>query len=453
VKKYERYKKLIQILSSAIIITMLLTLYMIFWYELISPSIGVWYWRKGNWVIGILYGALTLFFVSMYGGFKLGYLERWNVIYSQILSMIIVNFISYIQMALLAYHFPEVWVFVILTICESAIIIAWAFIYGSIYTRLFPPKKMLFIYGNENSLCLLDKLRRRKDQYFIEKVISIKEKDQIKMEVCDYDGVILCDIETSERNVILKDCFDNSLDAYITPKISDILVRSSEEIHTVDTPLIRARNRGLTVEQQFGKRCMDIVISILALIILWPIMLLTAVAVKLYDRGNIIYKQKRLTLRGKQFYLYKFRSMRMDAEKDGVARLAAQEDDRVTPVGKVIRMIRFDELPQLWNVLKGDMSLVGPRPERPEIASEYQKRLPQFSGRLKVKAGLTGYAQIYGKYNTTPYDKLKLDLTYIQNYSVLLDFKLLLLTIKILFMRESTEGVEDTEMIETPKEM
>ena len=148
-----------------------------------------------------------------------------------------------------------------------------------------------------------------------------------------------------------------------------------------------------------------------------------------------------MTIDGREFYIFKFRSMRMDAEKDGIARLASENDDRITPIGKIIRMTRLDELPQLLNVLKGDMSLVGPRPERPEIAREYEAVLPQFKSRLKVKAGLTGYAQIYGKYNTTPYDKLKLDLTYIQNYSFVLDLKLILLTAKILFMKESTEGV------------
>ena len=231
----------------------------------------------------------------------------------------------------------------------------------------------------------------------------------------------------------------------MTPKISDILVRSSREMHTFDTPLLLSRNNGLTAEQLFGKRCLDIVVSFLMIILAFPVMLLTALAVKLYDGGSAIYKQKRLTLDGREFYVYKFRSMRMDAEKDGVARLASENDERITPVGKLIRMMRIDELPQLWNVLIGDMSLVGPRPERPEIAAEYENWLPQFKSRLKVKAGLTGYAQIYGKYNTTPYDKLKLDLTYIQNYSFVLDLKLLLLTVKILFMKESTEGVTSPE--------
>ena len=141
--------------------------------------------------------------------------------------------------------------------------------------------------------------------------------------------------------------------------------------------------------------------------------------------------------------IYKFRSMVVNAEGDGKARLAAENDKRITPVGQFIRKTRLDELPQLINVLKGEMSIVGPRPERPEIIAEYEKKIPEFSCRLKVKGGLTGYAQIYGKYNTTPYDKLKMDMMYIQNYSFLLDIKLILMTAKVIFMKESTEGVHE----------
>lgn len=444
-KDYRSYKRSVRMLSALITVLMLTAIYMVFWYKLISPSTGVWYWRKGNWVMGGLYAALILFFMSMYGGFKLGDLEKGNVIYSQILSMFFVNFITYIQMSLLAYHFPKIWIFALLMVCEAVAIAIWIFIYAVIYRHLFPPRKLLLVYENQKALKLLGKFQKRGDRYQIERIACCDEtsKEEIVRLAGQYDGVILNDIPTSIRNYVLKECFQKSIRVYMTPKISDILVRSSAEMHTFDTPLLLSRNNGLTPEQQLGKRCLDVAVSFLMLIIASPFMMITALAVKLYDGGSVIYKQKRLTIDGKEFYVYKFRSMRMDAEKDGVARLASEHDDRITPVGKIIRMTRMDELPQLLNVLKGDMSLVGPRPERPEIAAEYETWLPQFKSRLKVKAGLTGYAQIYGKYNTTPYDKLKLDLTYIQNYSFVMDLKLILLTVKILFMKESTEGVED----------
>ena len=189
------------------------------------------------------------------------------------------------------------------------------------------------------------------------------------------------------------------------------------------------------------KRLLDIVLSLIAIIISSPFMLITAAAIKLYDGGKVFYKQTRLTKDGKEFEVIKFRSMIQDAEKDGVARLAKDGDDRITPVGKIIRMLRLDEIPQLFNILKGDMSFVGPRPERPEIAKQYEKVMPEFALRLQVKAGLTGYAQVYGKYNTPPYDKVQMDLMYVANQSIIEDLKLMLMTFKILFIPSSTEGV------------
>ena len=209
---------------------------------------------------------------------------------------------------------------------------------------------------------------------------------------------------------------------------------------------------GLAVDQRAAKRVMDILISGIGIIITSPIMLIIAIAVKAYDRGPVFYFQDRLTLGGKPFKICKFRSMCVDSEKNG-ARLASKHDSRITPVGHVLRNLHLDELPQLFNVFKGDMSLVGPRPERESIMLEYEKELPEFYYRLKVKAGLTGYAQVYGKYNTTPYDKLKLDLFYIENYSVWLDLKLMLLTLKILFTPDSTEGVDEKQVTAMKKQV
>ena len=227
----------------------------------------------------------------------------------------------------------------------------------------------------------------------------------------------------------------------------------AEELHLFDTPILLTREYSLTMEQRFAKRTLDIVCSLILLIIASPIMLITAIAIKLYDRGPVLYKQVRCTKDQREFYIMKFRSMRTDAEKDGVARLAKKNDDRITPIGKFIRKVRIDELPQLINILKGDMSFIGPRPERPEIIAQYMEVMPEFAYRMKVKAGLAGYAQVYGKYNTTPYDKLKLDLTYIENYSFWMDIQLMLLTLKILFWPDSTEGVESEQITALKQEM
>ena len=218
------------------------------------------------------------------------------------------------------------------------------------------------------------------------------------------------------------------------------------ELNLFDSPLLLSRNnQGLQIEQEIMKRIIDIVGSLIGIVITIPIFLIVGICIKMTDGGPVIYQQTRLTKNGKKFQIYKFRTMVQNAEADGKARLASEGDPRILPIGRVLRATRLDELPQIYNILKGDMSIVGPRPERPELAAELEKEIPEFSFRLQVKAGLTGYAQVYGKYNTTPYDKLKLDLTYIRNYSVLEDLKLIIMTPKIMLMKESTEGVKEEQ--------
>ena len=258
-----------------------------------------------------------------------------------------------------------------------------------------------------------------------------------------YDAVIIGDIPAHERNQLMKLCFERSVRTYTVPKISDILLRTSTELDIFDSPLFLSRNEGLQIEQRIVKRLCDVVLSAVGLLLTSPFFAVIALMIKCTDRGPVFYRQDRLTKDGQVFSICKFRTMIQDAEKHTGARLASDHDDRILPVGRFLRRTRLDELPQLWNILKGDMSLVGPRPERPELAAEIEESIPEFAYRLKVKAGLTGYAQVYGKYNTTAYDKLKLDLTYIRKYSVFLDLKMILMTPKIMFLKESTEGVKE----------
>lgn len=251
---------------------------------------------------------------------------------------------------------------------------------------------------------------------------------------------MIYDVHSEMRNKIIKICFENDVRAYATTKISDILTRGAECVHLFDTPLLLYRNIGLTFVQRFFKRALDIIVSLIMLVITSPFLLASAIAIKLYDKGPVFFRQARGTIGGKIFYIHKFRSMIVDAEKDGAPHPAEEADPRITPVGKVLRASRLDELPQLIDILVGNMSLVGPRPERIEHIQQYTEEIPEFQYRLKVRGGLTGYAQLYGKYNTTPYDKIQLDLMYIQNYSFFLDIKLILMTLKIMFIKESTEG-------------
>ena len=323
----------------------------------------------------------------------------------------------------------------------------WTAISQGLYSMLFPPRDMLLVHGERSPEDILNKFKSRPDKYNICKCMPVKEGcEAICKEIENrYDAMVLWDIPANERNYLMKYCFAHSIRVYIMPKISDVLIKGASEMHIFDSPLYLIREYNLKVEQRFAKRCIDLICSLLLIIITSPIMLITAILIRLYDGGPALYKQVRCTLNGKEFKIIKFRSMKVDAEKDGVARLAMKEDDRITPIGKFIRAVRIDELPQLFNILVGDMSFIGPRPERPEIIAKYLEEMPEFAYRMKVKAGLAGYAQVYGKYNTTPYDKLKLDLSYIENYSIWLDLKLMLLTLKTVLKPESTEGVDKTQ--------
>ena len=229
---------------------------------------------------------------------------------------------------------------------------------------------------------------------------------------------------------------------FVIPRIGDVIMSGARHMHMFHLPMLTVSRYMANPEYLLAKRIIDIIVSAFGLIVLSPILLVTAIAIKATDHGPVFYKQVRLTKNGREFNIFKFRSMRVDAEKDGVARLSTgDKDDRITPVGRIIRACRIDELPQLINLLKGDLSIVGPRPERPEIAAQYCEEMPEFNLRLQAKAGLTGYAQVYGKYNTTPYDKLVMDLMYIAHPSIIVDFKIMFATVKILFLPESTEGV------------
>ena len=201
------------------------------------------------------------------------------------------------------------------------------------------------------------------------------------------------------------------------------------------------------------KRILDFLLALFGLLVLWPVFLIIAIAIKIDDPGPVFFSQKRVGLHKRYFQLYKFRSMKVDADKGGKGIVTMQNDDRITPVGKVIRACRLDELPQLYDIFIGNMTIVGPRPERLETIELYEKEMPEFGMRLQVKAGLTGYAQVYGKANTSPYDKLQMDLMYIGEQSVITDLKIIFATIKILFMPESTEGfAEEKDALGTEKE-
>ena len=446
-KKLETYKRLIQIAMSSICIGMQMAIYALFWYGYYSERMYLKFYFKGHLLMLFVYVVLLFFFSQMYGGMRIGYLRYGEVMFSQVFATVCVNAITYLQMCLMVRGFLDIRPMLYMTLSEAAVIVLWTMGSAGIYRRIFSPRNLLLVHGDRPVEDILQKFATRKDKYQVTKNIHIGMGAEAICQEAEngYDGLILWDIPAQIRNRLYKYCFGVGIRVYIMPKIPDILIKGADQLHLFDTPILLTREYVLSFEQRMAKRIIDFVCAFILCLITSPIMLLTAIAIKLYDRGPVLYKQIRCTRDMKEFYILKFRSMKVDAEKDGVARLAAKHDDRITPVGRFIRMVRIDELPQLFNILKGEMTFIGPRPERPEIIEQYMKDMPEFLFRTKVKAGLAGYAQVYGKYNTTPYDKLKLDLFYIENYSIWLDIKLMLLTLKILFKPDSTEGVDSSQ--------
>ncbi|MBR3972369.1 MAG: exopolysaccharide biosynthesis polyprenyl glycosylphosphotransferase [Oscillospiraceae bacterium] len=442
-KNREQYKKLLSLIASLIILCLQTGIFIFVWYHCYSES-GSNYFVRGNYFIIAQYMLMIFFFYKIYGGFRIGFLRMFEVVYSQVLSVICVNVMTYFQLCLIGRWeiMTHVTPILVMTVVDIVVALLWAFFSRWVYVKLYPPRKLLLVYGPYSPDNLIKKMSAREDKYEIEEAISIEQDiEEIEEKISQYANVILTDIPADLRNRLLKYCFKHNIRCYCVPKISDIMIMSSENIHLFDTSLLVFRNMGLTAEQRFAKRAFDLVLSLVLSILTAPIMLIIAACIKFYDGGPVFFAQDRLTKDGKVFKVIKFRSMKVQQENAQYT-LTRKDDDRVTPVGKVLRAIHFDELPQMYNILMGDMSFVGPRPECPKLAAEYSEIVPQFDYRLKVKAGLTGYAQVYGKYNTTPYDKLKLDLTYITKYSFLLDLKLIMLTVKILFQKENTEGIE-----------
>ena len=450
---YEQYKRIVKFLFSVIVLSLEMAVFWYIWLHFYNQKMETPYNRTGHWLMVAVYGIFLVLFNILYGGLKVGYLRTGNMIYSQFLASICANSMTYLQITLLTKSFQNLFPLFAMTAAELILIGFWSFLCTRLYRILYPPRSVLLIYGEHPVAGLMGKIHTRNDRFVIGETIHIsKGLSFIKERIKEYEGVVICDLPSHMRNVILKDCYEKGVRTYSTPKISDVIIRSAESLHLFDTPLLLSRNNGLTFEQRVMKRGIDLTLCLLALILLFPVFLITAIAIKLYDGGPVFYVQERCTKDKRIFQIYKFRSMIVNAEKDGHSVPAADRDPRITPVGRIIRGMRIDELPQILNILKGDMSIVGPRPERIEHVELYTKQIPEFGYRMKVKGGLTGYAQVYGKYNTTAYDKLKMDLMYIQNYSLLLDIEIIFKTVKDLFMKESTEGFESKEFLSSTKD-
>jgi len=400
-----------------------------------------YYW--GNYIVLLLYTANLYFTCRIYNGFNIGNAGIQDIILSWILSLIITNCLQYLMLSLLDYRLLPLKGFLAVLCVQLVLIAPLTVLIDRLYYRLNPAHKAIIIYGNEEKARIYHEIiRKHRKKFEISNVMSQDETSSAVFGcIAGAESVFLIEVDEKKSGRLLEYCFKYNKRIYILPTFSGVLLNTAGISWISDTPMFLPKTPEQDLGTRFIKRCIDVFISLIVIILLSWLMLIIWFVTVLYDRKPAIYRQARLTRGGRQFTLYKFRSMRPDAEDDGIPRLTAKDDDRVTPFGRFIRNTRLDELPQLFNVLTGAMSLVGPRPERPEIAEQYEEIYPNFSFRTKVKAGITGFAQIYGRYNTAPDEKLFLDIMYIETFSIWQDVKLLLQTLKVIFKPSSTEGV------------
>ncbi len=437
---YDDTKGFVRAAETLLEVVILSVMYYLAWQKGYDLSYFVY---LGKYVLMGVYAILVYVFFQNSDCTMFGQLQRIDLILGQAISLFLVNFVTYFQLCLIANSMISPVPMLVLLGVQILVAIVLIYAYTGLYYKLYAPHDMLMIYGNKRGVGLKIKMDSRRDKYNVSKLICVDVGfDAICQEIRKHDAVILTDVPAEIRNDILKYCYRHRVRTYVAPKLTDIMIRCARQNTLFDTPLMLVKGTGLTPTQRVVKRTMDIVLSAIALILLAIPMALVAAAIKLEDGGPVFYKQKRMTRNGREFEILKFRSMIVDAEKYAGAVLATEDDPRITKVGRFIRATRLDEIPQIINILLGDMSIVGPRPERKVIADEYCKDIPEFAYRLKVRGGLTGYAQIYGKYNTSAYDKLRLDLMYIENYSLMLDIKLIILTLRIIFSKDSTEGID-----------
>ena len=415
------------------------------WLLFYAPTDGVYSFWKPMFVVPMMFAVLYVTYGRIYKSFYVSLIRISEMIYSQVLALIMSDCLLYVIMCLICRRLIVLWPTALILSAQFLLSVLWCVLAHIWYFRKYPPKRTAIVYDHGKSVDpLIGEYGLKKKYNVVCSVIADRCIAENYAPISSMETVFLCGIHSSQRNQILKYCVANNITTYVIPRIGDILMSSAKRVNLFHMPFLRVDRYDPAPEYLLFKRLFDISVSAVALVVLLPLMLITAASIKLTDGGPVFYKQKRLTRNGREFHVLKFRSMRVDAEKDGIARLSTgARDPRITPVGRIIRKLRIDELPQLLNILGGSMSIVGPRPERPEIAAQYEKELPEFSLRLQAKAGLTGYAQVYGKYNTSPYITLQMDLMYIAHPSFFEDLRIIFATIKILFLPESTEGVKE----------
>lgn len=445
--KYRQKSNAVLFLFKLLLVVLNTALFAGVWYGFYSENIGLEFMDDAGCLMLLAFGLMSWIFSNLYRGFELTTSRITELVYSHTVALLVTHGFMYLIIWILTRtHLPAV--LPLLGCLVGCILVGtlWSYLAYHITNKLIPPKRMLLIYENQtaykSSMQIIRKYVNRFD--FVGDIMAIRPVEDIleQIESSGVEAVMICGLPSSRRNDILKYCVEKDILAYVRPNIGDFLISNAQQFQMSNLPVMLYQRSCPSIFYVAAKRLMDILISSMALVILSPVMLVTAIAIKVSDGGPVLFSQKRMTINRKEFKIHKFRSMCVSADDGGKGLVTMKNDARITPVGKVIRACRIDELPQLFDILRGKMSIVGPRPERLETIELYERTMPEFSLRLQAKAGLTGYAQVYGKANTSPYDKLQMDLMYIGRQSLVTDLKIIFATIKVLFMPESTEGFE-----------
>lgn len=453
IKKFE--KTLVFLLKVALLVSVFSLFFLLFSIE--NPQILRL--SRTAAVTMVTFAVLEVSLMSVYGGYALGRQKSRAIVHSMMLATIMTDLVTYFQLCImntnaannLRFRLADPEILLVCIILQIVVIIAFAYGGNYLYFKLNPPEKSCIITCSQYSLNrILPKISKYRLQYRVTDIVDYRSDDVFDI-ILQNDTVFLYDVPIEERTHFVEFCYDNQKNIYYNPELCDVVAISAKNVLLDDKTMICSQVKELSLEQRMMKRAMDILLSLIALVITSPIMIACAIAIKLEDHGPVFFTQKRATKGGYVFRVYKFRTMKVHDENE-VQVSATADDDRITKVGAQLRRFRIDELPQIFNILKGEMSIVGPRPEMMENVYRYTEELPEFQYRLRVKAGLTGLAQIAGKYNTSPKDKLILDLLYIENYSVWQDIKLIFQTL-LVFLKsgDSTEGFTEENVVEFKK--
>lgn len=403
----------------------------------------------------LIYIAMSVVMHSVYGGYDVGRKKSKPVISAMFISAVITDFVSYLQLQIMNVNInnnnhlrlfgPDLLYLIACFVVQMLLVIILVRIGNDLYFKMTPPRRCLLVVASpENEKHIRRKIGRYALQWHVEDVCTPDVPD-LKERISRTEVVFLDALPAEAETWIIHLCYEAHRDLMCKAQLHDVTLSNARTAIVDDAAFLEMEYSKVSFIQRVIKRLGDIFISIFALLLTSPLFLLISACIRLEDHGPVFFCQERLTIRGKPFLIRKFRTMSPNANEITVDFSATVNDPRITKTGRILRKWRLDEIPQFLNILRGEMSLVGPRPEMLANIQKYKNEVPDFVYREKMKAGLTGMAQIEGRYNTSPEDKLMLDLMYIESFSIWMDIKLILRTFTILTKKDSTEGFDNPE--------